>query len=95
MIQFQRVSVVRSDDCPVLARFTTGEAALIDCASGNGAAYALGVRFGPRQSRERLPAARDLVPFLHESVRYVTGGSQRSTDYLVADVPAGVAPIPG
>ena len=35
------------------------------------------------------------MPFLHESVRYLTGGQQRASEYVVADVPAGVPPVPG
>ena len=35
------------------------------------------------------------MPFLHESVRYLTGGQQQASEYVVADAPAGVPPTPG
>jgi hypothetical protein len=42
-----------------------------------------------------FPLHATFVPFLHESVRYLSGGGQRAADYFVADVPAGVPPVPG
>ena len=42
-----------------------------------------------------FPLHATFVPFLHESVRYLTGGQQQASDYVVADVPAGVPPTPG
>ena len=35
------------------------------------------------------------MPFLHEAVRYLSAGRRQGSDYLVDDVPAGVAPTPG
>ena len=35
------------------------------------------------------------MPFLQESLRYLTGGQRKADEYFVADVPAGVPPVPG
>lgn len=93
LVQFQRVSVVRSDGCPVLARFTTGEPALVDCPTGDGHTLVLASDLDNRGND--FPLHATFVPFVHESVRYLTGGTQRSAEYLVADVPSGVPPVPG
>ena len=93
LVQFQRVAVLRTEDCPVLARFTSGEPALVDCASGEGHALVLASDLDNRGND--FPLHATFVPFLHESVRYLTGGQQQAEAYLVADVPAGVPPTPG
>jgi hypothetical protein len=93
LVQFQRVSVIRTDDCPVLARFTSGEPALVDCASGEGHALILASDLDNRGND--FPLHATFVPFLHESLRYLGGSEQRAPEYFVADVPAGVAPEPG
>ncbi len=93
LVQFQRVSVLRTADCPVLARFTSGEPALVDCASGEGHALVIASDLDNRGND--FPLHSTFVPFLHESVRYLTGGQQQASEYVVADVPAGVPPAPG
>jgi hypothetical protein len=93
LVQFQRVSVIRTDDCPVLARFTTGETALVDCASGEGHALVLASDLDNRGND--FPLHATYVPFLHEAMRYLTGGEERTAEYYVADVPAGIPPQPG
>ncbi len=93
LVQFQRVAVIRTADCPVLARFTSGEPALVDCASGEGHALVLASDLDNRGND--FPLHATFVPFLHESVRYLTGGQQQASAYAVGDVPAGVPPSPG
>ena len=93
LVQFQRVSTIRTDDCPVLARFTTGEPALVDCQSGDGHTLVLASDLDNRGND--FPLHATFVPFLHESVRYLMGGAERAAEYLVADVPQGVPPVPG
>ena len=75
LVQFQRVSVLRTDDCPVLARFTSGEPALVDCASGEGHALVIASDLDNRGND--FPLHATFVPFLHESLRYLAGGEQR------------------
>ena len=55
------VSARRADRraaCQTIARFTTGEAALVECGAGDGRGARL--RVGSEQPLERLPAARDV-----------------------------------
>jgi hypothetical protein len=93
LVQFSRVATIRSEDCSTLARFTTGEPALVDCSSGDGHALILASDVDNRGND--FPLHATFVPFLHESMRYLAGGRGKAAEYFVADVPAGVAPVPG
>lgn len=93
LVQFQRVPVVRAADCQLLARFTSGEAALVDCAVGDGHAMVIASDLDNRAND--FPLHATFVPFVHESIRYLAGRQQRTSDYLVADAPSGVPPVPG
>jgi hypothetical protein len=93
LVQFQRVSIIRTEDCAVVARFTTSEPALVDCASGEGHALVFASDLDNRGND--FPIHATFVPFVHESVRYLSGGEARGAQYLVGDVPAGIAPVPG
>ena len=93
LVQFRSVASLRTTDCPVLARFTTGELALVECASGPGRALILASDLDNRGND--FPLHATFVPFLHESVRYLTGGRQHASDVFVADAPAGASPAPG
>jgi hypothetical protein len=92
LVQFQRVATLRTDDCPILARFTTGEAALVDCATGDGHVLVMASDLDNRGNN--FPLHATFVPFLHESIRYLAG-TERAAEYVVADVPVGVPPQPG
>jgi hypothetical protein len=93
LVKFQRVAVMRGPECRTLARFTTGEAALLDCSPGTGRVLAFASDLDHRWND--FPVHPTFVPFLHEAVRYLSGARQHAGEYLVADVPAGVAPRPG
>ncbi len=93
LVQFHRIATTRPQGCQTLARFTTGEPALVDCASGNGRALVLASDLDNRGND--FPLHATFVPFVHEAMRYLAGVQRRTSDYLVADVPAGVAPLPG
>jgi hypothetical protein len=93
LVQFQRVAVMRTEDCAVLARFTSGEPALVDCGSGEGHALVIASDLDNRGND--FPLHATFVPFVHESVRYLTDGQRRDAEYLVADVPQGIPPVPG
>lgn len=93
LVQFHRISAARPQGCQVLARFTTGEAALMDCASEKGHALVLASDLDNRGND--LPLHATFVPFVHESMRYLAGGQRRTSEYFVADVPAGVPAVPG
>ena len=93
LVQFQRVPVVRAADCQGLARFTSGETALVDCPVGDGHVLVIASDLDNRAND--FPLHATFVPFVHESMRYLAGRQQRASDYLVADVPAGVPAVPG
>jgi hypothetical protein len=93
LVQFSRVATVRTQDCSTIARFTTGEPALVDCPAGDG--HALVVASDLDNHGNDFPLHATFVPFVHESMRYLSGGQRRVAEYVVADVPAGVAPVPG
>ena len=79
--------------CQTLARFTTGEAALVECAPGDGRALVFASDLD--NPWNDFPLHATFVPFLHEAVRYLAGRHARVGDYLVGEVPAGVAPSRG
>ena len=93
LVKFHRVARIQGPGCRSLARFTTGEAALLDCVAGDGHAIVLASDLDNRWND--FPRRATFVPFLHDALRYL--GSHRSleTGYVVADVPAGVPPSPG
>lgn len=92
LVKFARVSAVQAAGCHDVARFTTGEPALIDCASGKGRVVMLASDINNRWND--FPLHASFVPFLHQVVRYLSEGRRRS-EYLVADVPPDVPPRPG
>jgi hypothetical protein len=93
LVQFSRVATLRTQDCSTLAKFTTGEAALVDCQSGEGHALVIAADLDNRGND--FPLHATFVPFLHESMRYLGGGKGRGAELFVGDVPTGVAAGPG
>jgi hypothetical protein len=93
LVQFQQVARVAGSGCQVLARFTTGESALIDCPAGEGRALVLASDLNNRWND--FPLHATFVPFLHEAVKYLAGARPHGGEYFVGDAPAGVAPTPG
>ena len=93
LVKFQNVARIAGSGCQTLARFTTGEPALLDCAAGDGRALVIASDLNDRWND--FPLHATFVPFLHEAVRYLAGGRPRAGDYLVGEVPAGVPPTPG
>jgi hypothetical protein len=91
---FQQVATIRGGPgCQTVARFTTGEPAVVDCASGEG--RALIVASDLDNGWNDLPRHASFVPFIHEAVRYLAAGQTRSSDYVVGDTPPGVPSQPG
>ena len=93
LVRFNRAARIGGPGCQTLAKFTSGDAALIDCGSGQGRAIVLASDLDNRWNDFPLHAA--FVPFLHETVRYLSSAGARAGEYLVGDVPAGVPPAPG
>jgi len=92
LVKFKQIGTIRATACPTLAQFTTGEPALVDCDIAAGRAIVLASDLDNRWND--FPLHATFVPFLHEVIQYLSGG-QRSSDYVVAQVPAGVAAVPG
>jgi hypothetical protein len=93
LVTFKNVARIGGTGCQTLARFTTGDPALIECPAGDGRALILASDLGNRWND--FPLHATFVPFLHEVVRYLASARGHASDYVVADVPAGVKRVPG
>jgi hypothetical protein len=93
LVKFQQVRVMRTAGCQTLARFTTGEAALVECTPGEGRALLLASDLDNRGND--FPLHATFLPFLHEAVRYLSSARRGASEYLVGAVPPGVSPEPG
>lgn len=92
LVRFRSVATLRAEGCQALATFTTGEPALVDCESGGGRVIIFASDLDHRWND--FPLHATFVPFLHETVRYLSG-SHVSPSYLVGAQPPGVPPAPG
>ncbi len=93
LVTFNAVARVSGEGCQPIARFTTGEAALLDCGAGEGRALVFASDLD--DTWNDFPLHATFVPFLQEAVRYLAGARPRMSDYLVGEVPEGVPPVPG
>jgi hypothetical protein len=90
---FRRIGRIEAPGCPLLARFSTGEAAVVDCVHGRGRVIAIASDL--ENAWNDFPLQPSFVPFIQEVVRYLGGARPRRGDYLVGDVPADVPAVPG
>ena len=90
---FRNAARIGGSACQTLARFTTGDTALIECPAGEGRSLIVASDLDNRWND--FPLHATFVPFVHEVVRYLASGRAHTTDYVVADVPPGVKPAPG
>jgi hypothetical protein len=93
LIGFRRIVGLAGTGCQTLARFNSGEPALVDCAAGGGRVLAIGSDLN--NSWNDFPLHTTFVPFVHEVVRYLAGTRPRRGDYLVGQLPQGVPAVPG
>jgi len=93
LVRFSRIATVSGVACQTIARFTTGEAALLDCALERGRVLVLASDLDGRWND--FPRHATFVPFLHESVRYLMGERARRAEYVVGSAPPGVPDVPG
>lgn len=93
LVRFQQVARIGGSVCQTLARFTSGEAALVDCLAGDGRALLIASDLDNRWND--FPVHATFVPFLHEAIQYLTGGRPRAGEYLTGDPPAGLTSRPG
>jgi Aerotolerance regulator N-terminal/von Willebrand factor type A domain len=93
LVSFRQAARISGAGCQTLARFTTGESAVLECPAGDGRALVLASDLDNRWNDFPLHAA--FVPFLHEVIGYLASARGHASDYLVGDVPAGVRKSPG
>jgi len=93
LVSFQQAARIGGNACQTLARFTTGDIALVECPAGDGRALLLASDLDNRWND--FPLHATFVPFLHEVVRYVASARSHASEYLVADLPAGTRNSPG
>jgi hypothetical protein len=95
LVRFARAATVSAAGagCQTLAKFTSGEAALIDCGIGDGHAVVVSSDLDNRWND--FPLHASFLPFMHETVRYLSSARAQATAYLVGEVPAGISPVPG
>jgi len=92
-VRFARAWRVAADGWEVAARFTDGNAALVERREGNGRVLLFASDFD-RQWND-FPLHPSFVPFIIEAVRYVTAPHDRGRDYIVGAGPAGTGSRPG
>ncbi len=90
---FNRVVGLQADACPTVARFTTGESAIVDCADGRGRAIVFASDVDGDWND--FPKRAAFVPFLQASIRYLTAGRQPAASVTIAARPAGAPARPG
>ena len=88
LVTFQNAARIGGTGCQTLARFTTGDTALVECPSGDGRALVLASDLDNRWND--FPLHATFVPFLHEVVRYLASTRAHASEYFVGDAPAGV-----
>ena len=93
LVTFQQAARISGAECQTLARFTTGETALLECPAGDGRALVLASDLDNRWND--FPLHASFVPFLHEAMRYLGSGRARAVEYVVADAPASAKHTPG
>jgi hypothetical protein len=93
LVRFTRAARLSASGCQTLAKFTSGEAAVIDCPIGDGRAIVMASDLNNRWND--FPLHATFVPFLHETVRYLSNAHVKSSEYLVGEVPSGVTAAPG
>ena len=90
--RFTRISNL-GGSCPSLARFTSGEIALVECSVGGGRVLVFASDLDGRWNN--FPRHTTFLPFVQEAVAYLAGPRPPAAEYTVGDVPAGVLPQPG
>jgi hypothetical protein len=93
LVRIQQTARVSGEGCQTLARFTSGENALLECAAGDGRALVFASDVDNRWND--FPLHASFVPFLYESLRYLASTRAHAAEYAIGDAPAGVPRTPG
>lgn len=92
-VRFERAWRLGSEGWDVAARFTDGNAALLERREGKGRVVLFASDLDRRWNDFPLHPA--FVPFAVEAVRYVSGARDRGRDYVIGSAPDGAADRPG
>jgi len=87
LVKFQNAARISGRACQTLARFTTSDAALIECPAGAGRALVVASDLDNRWND--FPLHATFVPFLHEVVRYVASTRAHTAEFTIGDAPTG------
>jgi hypothetical protein len=92
-VRFTRAWRVPADGWEIAARFTDGNPAVVERREGSGRV----VLFASDLDRQwnDFPLHPAFVPFIVETIRYVSAPHDRSRDYIVGTAPAGTDSRPG
>ncbi len=93
LVKFRQIVAVRGAGCQVAARFSTGEAAVLDCPIGMGRAIVVASDLDGRWND--FPVHTTFLPFLHEVADYLAGPRRLSAAFTVGTAPPGGPAIPG
>jgi hypothetical protein len=93
LVKFQKAARIDGSGCQILARFTTGDRALLECPWGQGRALVLASDVDNKWND--FPRHSSFVPFLHEMVRYLGSARAQASEFYTGDAPAGVPRTPG
>jgi hypothetical protein len=93
LVQFRGVAHIAGRSCQAIARFASGDGAVLDCEAGEGRAIVVASDLNNRWNDFAVHAS--FVPFLDQAARYLSNGATRGSEYVVGDVPAGVPSVPG
>ncbi|HUK32858.1 MAG TPA: BatA domain-containing protein [Vicinamibacterales bacterium] len=93
LVRFRNAARVSGTNCEAIARFTSGDAAVLDCPAGIGRAVVVASDLDNRWND--FPIRASFVPFLDETVRYLSNARLRAAEYLTGEVPSGVPAVPG
>lgn len=93
LIKFRQIAAVRGASCDPLARFSSGEAALLECAAGEGRVLVWASDLEARGND--FPVHATFVPFMHEVIAFLAGPRRRGRDFVIGSLPAGLPAEPG
>ena len=93
LVTFRNAARIGGAACQTLARFTTGDTAIVECPAGEGRALIIASDLDNRWND--FPLHATFVPFVHEVARYLGSARAHTVDYVIGDAPAGVRRAPG
>ncbi len=89
--RFSRTRPLRAGDGTVLARFSDGNPALVEHSVGAGRLLVFGADLGAGGSD--FPRRATFVPFLHETLTYLSSNATRPREFIVGDSPVGTVAL--